>query len=228
MSIHRNIDVYLEMPPEERRRLRFNIRRKKGKKRTAPYRKRILSNDDYTPEEVVDWVRDNNIRTWRELEGARKEGDPSTYRICELFGSWRSLRDLIWGGPRDRKKDPFAPGTDAEYIVKVIASFELWTWRKYKEARKRRPDIVPSECHVIHHFGRWSLAIYFAEKILAKGVIQSCMRFKKRNDRWPRISDCKNEGIDIGLLITIHGTKRKLDAFLDSMERIENENLNRG
>lgn len=31
MNMHRNIDAYLEMPPEERRHLRFNMRRKRGR-----------------------------------------------------------------------------------------------------------------------------------------------------------------------------------------------------
>jgi len=200
----------LKMPAEQRRRLRIDVRRHK--------RYRPAARREYTQEELLEWAKERNIKTTRQLDAVREKGDPTFYIFKQVFGSWNAFKEMAYGR---EAVDPFLhePPNDAKYIMEVIVQFQLWRQKDYERARQVRPEVVPSISRLRYQFGRWSNAVYCAERWSAWKTLEHYVRLRDKLGRWPTGGECKKAKLDLRMLLEIHRTSKALQRFIENMER---------
>jgi hypothetical protein len=207
MARDRTIDELFRLSRQERRRLRV------GRSRPKKYRERE-KRKDMSRDELLDYLRGNEFRTWRKLEAGREPGEPTIGDYRKAFGSWLEARDAAFG-----PSEAFHSKITAEYLVKVVAEYGLWTMRHYRAGRKIRPDIVPSYWYVEKEFKHWSTLRYYAERYDARRMLTLYMRLRRRLGHDPTADECRDREVDLPRLINIFGGLRYLRENVEIMER---------
>jgi hypothetical protein len=199
------LDDIIKMPAARRRKLNLS---KKTKKEYNKYPRKKRSR-----EELIAYLRINEIRYSRKLEAVRQEGDPNVYDYRKEFGSWANATLAANGPP-----SPSIGRFDAEYMAKAVIEFDLWTQAKYRAARQRSPDIIPSINFVYKEWGKWSNLTAYAREVSMKKVLNSYMAFWRRLGRVPTIKECEEEVINLEKPIKHFGSKREMDKLLSELE----------
>jgi len=193
---------------EKRRNLRLKPR--KIKRRNKSYERVIRP--ERSEEELLEYFKDNEITSIVSLLKTRQDGDPMPYDYVKAFGSWQKVKNMVYGEPT------LVPVDDPEYMIKCIIEFNLWTRPVYEEARKLRPDILPSLYQILKYWGRWSNLTQCAYEASFKKTLDTYLNFQRRLGRVPSVKDCKKENIKLGSVISFFGTKKELDKFLITVE----------
>jgi len=198
-----NVDKILEMSPERRRRLRLVHRNRPRVKR-----------DKLTRDELINYLRVNKIRTSRDLEAKRKSRDPNTYDFRKVFGTWQTALDVAFGTNKviDFKYDM----DDPAYMIDVVVMFDLWTCKKYEEARRRFPDLIPPFRRVKKQWGRFSNLQICARARSSKATFASYLKLSKKLGHWPTKKECMDVKIDITNLVEFFGSRKNLQEFAQS------------
>jgi hypothetical protein len=189
------------------------------RKLTLKKRKRKRYNREKRPvrsrDELVAYLRDNGFKSTRQLLGGRSEGDPNVYDYLKEFKTWNAAKLAAFGPPG------FAPEIDAEYVAKTVIQFGLWTYDKYRKARAKRPDIVPSYYEVRKRWGKFSNLIVYAEKVSMCATLESYRNFKRRLGAVPTMDQCRKEGVDLSVALEFFGSKKSVDAFVNQLESVD-------
>ena len=198
------LDDIIKMPAEKRRRL--NLGRKKRTNKRCPRRRR-------SRDELIAYLRQNDIRSTRQLDARRQEGDPTVYDYRKEFGKWSQAVLVTFGPPL-----PSIGRFDAKYMADAVIEFGLWTQLSYRAVRKLRPDIIPSINFVYSEWGKWSNLTAYAKEVSMKAVLNSYLSFWRRLGRTPTVAECDEEGIKLETPIKHFGSKRKMDRLLSDLE----------
>jgi hypothetical protein len=208
-----SLSEILSLPPEQRKRRR-SPKRGESKKRRRKYE----MGRKFTEEDIIKYLVDNDIRSASQLDRERGSYEPSVYDCRKVFGSWQNAKEAAFGGEIIAD----APN-DAEYILKSIVEFNVWSYRKYMRVRKLRPDIFPSYHQVLNQWGNFSTLIYYAKRYSTKECLESYLRLWRILGKKPTLEDCRRKNISLESAIDIWGDKRSLDDFLSGIMRSQNE-----
>ena len=207
----------IAMPPEKRRRLKIANRRRKGYGNT---RKQM------TRDEMIEWGRKKGVKSSRHLTAIREGDEPTVDDVRKVFGKWSNFIHAI-NGTTPEPETPFdAPPSDPAYIARVICEHNLWTASKYREARRLRPDIVPSLHVVFTHFGTWEDVVETARMLDTEETLNEYTKLMRRLGKPPTEFRCKKENINLALLLRQHHTKKALDEFALRLIEIKRESGN--
>jgi hypothetical protein len=203
----RHPDEILAMSKYARKRRRLKQKRKKYSKEVrGPFDRQML----------LEHLRESGIRSWRKYKAARKSGDPTVYDYRKEFGSWEVACHVAFG------KDPIeVKKLDHNYIYLTIIQFNLWTLRAYLEARKVRPDVLPSRARLREEWGRWSNVKDCAQRASTARTVDEYIKLWRRLGRKPKKQDCKDVGLVIDEAIAYYGSKKEMDIAVAEMRRYE-------
>ena len=194
------VDRLLELPPKK---LKIWSDKRKGRHR---YKRR--DRPERTKEQLAEYLRKQGFKTRKELRNGRGEGDPTDDDYWKAYGSWTAATKEIWGvQPLDRK-----------YVIKSIIEFNLWSYDKYRKARLKRPDVLPSIYAVEKEFGSWAILKEMASAMSLRKTLQAYMELKRRLGKTPTRKDCQIAGIILDAALKIHKSKKNFDRFVESME----------
>lgn len=202
MFKNKYIEDYLKLSPKSRRRVRFTPRSQNFN---------VTRKRDWTKDELIEYVKENNITSVRELQRARRRGDPSLYYYKKLFGSWFNFKKEVFG----LKEKPLPPPTNPEYLISVALTFNLYIIEDYKKMSKKFPEIVPPKCYIFKHFGTWSNFKSIVRRSGFKNLIKDLMDFRRENNKWPTSFECKKMKIDLKALIEFYGSKADMESLLE-------------
>ena len=198
------LDDIIKMPANKRRRL--NLGRKKRDYNRHP--RRVRSRD-----ELIQYLKENNIRSSRGIESARQDGDPNLHDYRKEFGKWSQALLETYGPP-----PPSIGKFDARYMAKAVIEFDLWTRSSYHKTRMIRPDIIPSLHFVYREWGCFGNLIAYAKEVSMKQVLNSYLAYWRRLKRPPNLKECEAENINLETPMKHFGSKRAMDTLLAQME----------
>jgi len=200
---------YLKLPDSVSRRFRpcSRIRRYKREKRRK-----------FTKDEIIAYLRDNNIRSIPQLQRFRKEGDPNVYDVRKAFGGkWSNAINEVFVPSL-----PLEP--TKEYILKTVLWMNIKRRRDYLEARKREPGIVPSINVVRKAFGTFKNMMYFARQYNLEETLRLSVKLYLKYGRTPTMLEYKAAHIGIDTVIDSFGGKWRWDKCVkDAVRRMGRE-----
>ncbi len=202
----RTFDELIRLPADAIRRRLFVTRRYDNRR---PPDGRPKFNRD----ELVKYLTEKDFRTSRQLEAGRKPGEPSVNDYRRVFGSWSLALDSVFGN-----WDGVAPPDNRMYLVRTVLEFGLWTRSRYRQARKERPDVIPSMSVVCREFDSFSVLKRLAAAKSLSRSMSDYLALKKRLGRRPTVAECARGNIDLEAMRSMFGGKRQLDMFLASMK----------
>ena len=198
------LDDILKMPAEKRRKL--NLSRKKRTYKRHP--RRMVSHDD-----LIQYLRTNEMRTSRELGEKRQEGDPNLYDYRKEFGSWNQAKLVAFGPP-----PPSIGRFDAKYMASAVIEFNLWSREAYHSKRMLRPDILPSLYFVYKEWGMFGNLTQCAKEVSLRRTLDTYLSFWRRLGRTPTLAECEAENVNLETPIKHFGNKKEMDKFLSTLE----------
>lgn len=200
----------LQLSPDEIRKFQF----KKPKRR--------YSKVEYVPEDLVRFLRKENITTLTQLKKLKKKNKPTFYAFLKAFGKWSKAQEAAFGkSPVNVLGDP--PG-EKKYIVDLIHQYKIKTILQYYKLRKERPDMFPSSYHIYKLFGGFKKAKMLAERYTVGDNLDLYARSRRKLKRRPTPEECRRESIDLEFLIKFFGSRSKMDEFVDDIEGAADEN----
>jgi len=202
-----NFQDILDLPDGERVKWLSQKRSKKKKTRTVALRV------DRTREELLEYLRKKKFTTIPELESGRDSDDPDLWDYKKEFGTWGGAKNHAYGDGIDLQ-----PDVSAEYMAKTVVEFGLWSYRKFCEARRNNPKVVPSTYLVFKKFGSWDNLKYLARRYSLKVTLEEYCKLARRLGRKPRWVDCRQAGLEIYDAAKFFGGKGVMDEYLTQME----------
>lgn len=213
-----NIDEFLSLPVHAGRKSRVRTRKR------GPYRQR----PDRTPDELIEFLKTNGIRSVRHLRKTRKDGDPIPHDFVRAFGSWRVAMNAA------AIPDPFSVAgkrPDPNCIIRAIVEMNLWRRDDYQAAHLRLPDAIPSVHWAYALFaGSWRKARMAAERLCIRVSTERWMTLRRRLGHSPTLAEVDRHGIALDPLIRIYGSRKEAANFLRDLARFidERERLSAG
>ena len=201
-----NLDQFLALSVEQRR--KTPVRRKpRGQYNRRPER---------TPEELIAYLRDNDIHSVRQLRRMRKPEDPHLYDY-RVIGNWARVKEMAFG-----KRSPFdlPIRPTVNYILNSISDLDLWTRQDYERKRAAHPDLIVSPYWIRTLFGSWDKAKWAAEQISVKGCLTRWMNIYRRLGRVPTMAELDQFGVSLEPLRRVHKTSAELKDFLDRLAQV--------
>lgn len=202
-----NLDEFLTLSLDARRKAPVRPRPR------GPYKRRPTR----TPEQLVEYLRINDIRSIRQLRRKLSPEAPIPHDIIKAFGSWQAAKETAFGklGPFDLPKRP-----DPKYLVNTAVELDLGTRDAYLAARRRRPDIVPSIHWVRALYGSWDRLKWATEQVSVKACLERWMTLRRRLGRTPTLMEAHQAGISFEPLKRIFKTSGELNEFLKDLARV--------
>lgn len=166
----------------------------------------------FTRQELLDYLKNNDIRSWRILEKKRIDGDPIPNDYRREFGSWRASLDEAFG------KSPVPVEIDVDFVLKSIPYFNAWTYKNYINARKTSPDVLPSIYFVFKNFGKFKNFISFAREKSLEKTLEDYSVLVRKLGRSPTIDECRAAKLRIDFSSSFLKRKSGLDDLVDLIE----------
>jgi hypothetical protein len=192
----------INLTPAQRRRLR-----NWGAPVKKPHRKR----PSFSRQELVEYLRKNEIRSWRTLERKRADGDPIPFDYRREFGSWQAAVEEVFGKPVVPVK------VDSKYVLRAVPFFNAWTYRGYLAARRLSPHVLPSMNFVIKEFGSFELFIVCARGMSLKMVLDDYLALGRKLGRRPKLDECEAAGLKMEFALKFCRGKARLDDLADGV-----------
>jgi hypothetical protein len=184
--------------------------------------KRKYSKVGYSPEDLVRFLKEENIHTLTQLKKLKKKNKPTFYAFLKLFGSWSKAQEEAFGKPPvNVLGDP--PG-EKKYIIDLIHQYKVRTISQYYKLRRERPDMFPSSYHIYKLFGGFKQAKLLAERYTVGDNLDLYARLRRKFKRRPTSEECRRESIDLEFLTKFFGSRKKMDEFVDEIEGVLDEN----
>ena len=199
------LEEFLKRPPERRVRLPLEPRGR-GK-----YERR----SHLSQHELVEYLRSQRVKSVRDLHRRRQPGEPTASDCIKAFGSWEAAKKAAFG--RQPFDDP--PPADPEYLIKVLVGFRLWRYSAYVQARRNRPDIVPSLRQVRKQFGTFSNLRHYAERRSTERTLIRLLSLREQLGHWPSAEERREADIDLRHAIRCFGSRREMYDFADTLFR---------
>lgn len=172
----------------------------------------------FSRDELLDYLKQGGIRSSRVLEQKRSSFDPTVFDYRKTFGSWRKAVEEAFG------TNPLRPNIDTKYVLRAVPYFNAWTWRRYVEARKVHPDILPSVNFIRHEFGKFSEFIACARGLSLEQTMESYRAVWRKLGHRPTIEECRLQGVRIEFAIEFFRGKAGLDKLIgDTVETKEQQ-----
>ena len=160
--------------------------------------------------ELIAYLREHGFKTWRALHAGRKPGDPTLWNYRKEFGGWKAGVKAAF----NPEELAFQESWTKDSIGMLIVEYRLWTFRRYIEVRRNRPDLVPSTNQIRRVFKRWSHAVSYAKRLSVLVTVEHYMGFIRRFGHVPTEIECRREGIDLDGALRHFGNKWALDRFM--------------
>jgi hypothetical protein len=194
------------LPDRKRRKISLTYK-PRGK-----YRKEIRPK--YSQDELVEFLRERNIRSIRQVEKFRKPGEPTASDFRRAFKHWKDALCMAygWNEPLDVVRDP-------EYMAKVVVQLGITTVKGYIEAHRKRPDIIPAYRDLRRVWGGFKRLKLIVRRYSLALLLNDYMVLRRRLGRHPTLEDCEKASVNLEKGIEFFGDKKRLDDFLDSMEK---------
>lgn len=206
----------LGLPDAARRNIRLlgSLRRRGGKKRShkrgSYLRRPIRKGGRPSKDAVVSYIKRLGIKKaskWVEED----DESPRLSDALHYFGTWTNACNEVWGLPDWMKM------VNAEYLLKCVSEFGIWTKTSYISARRLRPDIIPPIGEVKYYWGRLDNLFECARrKDLRKCITEYSKLVISNGGKFPSPSALQQKGFRIGPAVKIFGSKEKFDDFVDS------------
>lgn len=205
------IEKIKHLHPSDRKKV--HLLKKKGRYNKV---KKKFFDRDY----LLEWAKSKGIKDKNDVMKKRQIGEPSVNTFEKVFGSWEDYLSEI--GIKEEKNERIKAPENMNYIINLIIELGIYTAEEYRQARKKRPDIVPTLHRLKQEFGSWNNAFVIASRVSLKRTVDDYVKLRKKLKKWPSITDCRKEKIDLKRIVKIHGTKKNLDSFLEKAEEYEN------
>lgn len=166
----------------------------------------------FARDELLDYMRRNNVRSSRELERKRIDGDPITFDYRREFGGWAAAVEEAFGKPALPTK------VDAMYVLRAVPFFNAWTTRSYLAARRASPDVLPSINFVLKEFRTFKRFVALARCMSLKCVADGYDRLSRKLGRRPTVDECRADGLLLDFALEFFGGKKGLDDFVDGID----------
>lgn len=203
------LDSILNLPVKYRNRFRRSVSPPKKARET-----RVFSR-----EELLDYMRRNNIRSPQKLDSFRVDGDPIPNSYKKEFGSWREATVAAFGKPVVK------PAMDKVYMAKCAMSLGIETFDQYRQVRKNNPEILPSVCHIIKEFGSFSEFMVDVKACSFKDTLNAYLVLCRRLGKIPTLDDCARAGIKIDILTyRVFDDKKELDSWVKCSQKVWRKN----
>lgn len=167
-------------------------RRNRRRQRRGPHEPRPRRSQ----EELIEYLLEHDIHSSRALMRKRQRHEPTIYDFRKSFGSWSAAMAAAHGS----RRDPFKPSVDPEYLIHAVIELDLWSYRRFLAARKRRPDLVPSINQIRRHCGTFSNLLVVAERHSTTRTLRKYAALHQRLGRRPTLLDCQRAGISLDAL----------------------------
>jgi hypothetical protein len=188
---------------------------KKARRASNPFARRVRHpygrHDRFSRKDLVDVLRDNDIRSTYKLKKVWKPGDPKVYNYYKEFGSWDNVRLEVWG---DLDVIGAAPMDDPEYHIRVVRDWGLYSARAYRAARKKAPTVVPSMKKILTHWGAFSKLVEVSIRTSTKGHVTALIKLCEKMGCIPSAKDCRDAFIDLESILVEFGSIKALKQFL--------------
>ena len=207
---------FLKLPSSVPITRKFRLAGKPRRYRREPRKK-------FTKEEIIEYLRTNNIRSIPQLERFRKEGDPNVYDVRKVFeGKWSNAMREVFA--------PLLPlKPDREYLIKTVLWMNLKRRSEYLEAHKREPHVVPSIYVVQKVFGSFKNMMYCARQYDLEETLQRSAMLYLKYGRTPTLSEYNDAGIGIDKVAESFGGKWLWDKYVRiAARKLEHERKSRG
>lgn len=182
------------------------LRRRKRYRRYKKQDRKKLSRDD-----MLEYLRSNEVRSSRMLMEVRKPDDPNVDDYRKEFGNWSDALHLAFGSIEASKHD-------AEYMLKAVLEFNLWSVKRFREARKVDPDIIPSWSSIRREWGSYSNLIESARRLDLRNLLLEYLKLMRRLGRTPTLNDLKKYNLRMDAAIKFYGGKKEMDEFVLMMK----------
>lgn len=152
------------------------------------------------PDDLLAYLVKNRIRTTGDLRKYRQPTDPTLYDYVKQWGSWKEAQIAAYGAPL-LFTAPTRPSAD--YLLRCVLSFNLWTRDAYCRARRENPEVIPSVYWCKRLFGgRFDNLKWAAEKVSVTRCWEKYLSLSRRLGRQPTADDCRQYGLDMTPLKT--------------------------
>lgn len=186
--------------------LKRSSRKKPFRTEVKTYTKRSFSSAD-----LISYLQEKQFRSTRDLVNGRQNDEPTVYDYQKCFGSWSKAQKYIFAkSPMDTE---VYLNVDAEYFVRLVNDYSLWTRDKYKKARKSRPDIIPSMHQLIKYWHSFSNLKNFCRAYSLKYTAMKFISLMYKLNKIPTIKECENTSLNIERLIKKFKSKKNLNDF---------------
>ena len=165
---------------------------------------------NHSPDEMLDYLRSHDIHTSRGLVAIRRKGDPTLWDFRKTFGSWNSAKDGAFGKPLPTK-------VDAEFALKAVTHFKLWTLEEYRSARRNMPDAVPSYHAVVRMWGSYGNLRAAAKQRSFRKTMESYIALWRRFGRKPTLGECNKNSVRVHDVLYFFKGKEQMDRFAASI-----------
>tara|TARA_R110000824_G_scaffold24779_2_gene86824 strand:- start:5768 stop:6382 length:615 start_codon:yes stop_codon:yes gene_type:complete len=199
----------IDYPKGEITRVRRQQKRRKYRART---RKK------FNREELISFVLEKEITSIRKLMKQVDFCRPILQDFKDEFGSWKKAKEEIYG---IKVEKVMRPDYDRRYLMKTIAYYDIWSRKKWRQAHKENPEVVPSEFHVVKHFDTFKNMFFVAERYIKMGECYWNLWIEL--GKKPKMTDCERHQIDISKLIQEHGSKELLDKFYSRLIEVRSD-----
>lgn len=213
------IQRFLRLPYEKRKIRIKEVRKVRGKYRVSTRR--------FTPDEILDYIRDNNITRQCDLIRLHEidVGTPSLYFVNQVFESWKNAKSLAYSG---RLELDIGPGKTDEDIIRLVSDYKIKTARQYLKFRKKDPAVFPSIYEVLRRFGYWLNLRRLACGYSIENILGRYISLRRRLNKWPSKKECQDADIEIERLLEVMSRNELRELVVTLENYYEKQDKNSG
>lgn len=149
----------------------------------------------YTREELIAYLKENKIKTAKQLSKVRKDMDPHFKDYVKHFGSWLEARTAAWGIIRKREY------TNEEFI-KVALEFRINSSQKWIKKRREFPEIIPPHYRILKIWKYWSCFFDTVAEFRDKENIDKYIVLARKLKKIPNFGESEKNDIFLDRVIT--------------------------
>lgn len=197
---------FLSLPAHERKYLRLGPSKGRGS---------YEQSKEFSPEELKaylqDLFRNEERKSWRSLRRLRSVGDPKPRHYVAHWCSWKKAVESIF--PEESNK--IIPSNNPTNLVRVVLQYKLFSYRKYLQARRDMPDIIPAFNQVLRQFGSYGNLKMVAKRESFQTALVDYFNLSRRLGHYATIKECERHGVSISGWTQRYGSRQKLVDLIE-------------
>ena len=179
------------------------------------YRYHLETRNHTSHDELIDYLRRNNIHTISQLNSFRQPGDPKVQDFQKVFGKWSVAQQLAFGPPLSKLY------VTKDYLIDCVLKYNLHTQFEYLQKHRKYPDIIPSTYYIRRLFGSFKELRSAAYQRSIEGIVWESLKLRSRYGRNPSLIEYKAAGINIELALKWFDGKDNWDEYLVSVDNLK-------